>query len=110
MGNPTKPKTPAKEPGYPLRTGACAFGDHVLQKDGPDEPWKDSFGSYECPDAPNLEEGPMPHHRPGAPVLTKPAPTRLLTSSTQRHEYEPGDGRHAMHTDPLCNVCGLAKH
>ncbi|MEQ7008371.1 hypothetical protein ABN028_19540 [Actinopolymorpha sp. B17G11] len=25
---------------------------------------------------------------------------------TTRHEYEPGDQSHRMHTDPLCRTCG----
>jgi hypothetical protein len=24
----------------------------------------------------------------------------------ERHDYEPGDDHHPMHTDPLCAVCG----
>lgn len=26
-----------------------------------------------------------------------------------RHEYEPGEATHRMHTDPLCLVCGAPK-
>lgn len=27
----------------------------------------------------------------------------------ETHDYEPGDERHAMHTDPLCRICGQSK-
>lgn len=27
-----------------------------------------------------------------------------------QHDYEPGDNRHPMHTDPLCRICGQPKH
>ena len=31
------------------------------------------------------------------------------TAEDERHDYEPGDGSHPMHTDPLCRICGKAK-
>jgi hypothetical protein len=34
---------------------------------------------------------------------------RPLREVTERHEYEPGEGSHPMHTDPLCKVCGAPK-
>ena len=27
-----------------------------------------------------------------------------------KHEYEPGEIHYAMHTDPACKICGLAKN
>lgn len=27
----------------------------------------------------------------------------------QHHDYEPGQGRHPMQTDPLCDICGQPK-
>jgi hypothetical protein len=27
----------------------------------------------------------------------------------ERHEYEPGERTHPMHTDPVCRVCGEPK-
>lgn len=30
-------------------------------------------------------------------------------NDTDRHEYEPGDERHPMHSDPLCRICGQPK-
>jgi hypothetical protein len=29
-----------------------------------------------------------------------------LDAMLDRHDYEPGDTRHPMHTDPACRVCG----
>lgn len=31
-------------------------------------------------------------------------------SKCDRHDYEPGDVTHPMHTDPNCRHCGEAKH
>lgn len=28
----------------------------------------------------------------------------------ERHEYEPGEATHPMHSDPLCGVCGYPKN
>lgn len=28
----------------------------------------------------------------------------------EHHDYEPGEGRHAMHTDPLCRICGNSQN
>lgn len=30
----------------------------------------------------------------------------LADRIADRHDYEPGDTRHPMHTDPACRVCG----
>lgn len=27
----------------------------------------------------------------------------------EKHDYEPGEATHPMHTDPLCRVCGYPK-
>lgn len=32
-----------------------------------------------------------------------------MTAEAERHDYEPGDGRHPGQTDPLCRTCGQAK-
>lgn len=29
-----------------------------------------------------------------------------MTVETARHDWEPSNYSHAMHTDPVCNVCG----
>lgn len=26
------------------------------------------------------------------------------------HDYEPGEGTHPMHTDPMCRICGQARN
>jgi hypothetical protein len=59
-------------PGYPKRAARCKHGDHVLSKAAPDAPWRDAFDNPECQDAPNPEDGPMPGHEPGSPVLSPP--------------------------------------
>lgn len=28
----------------------------------------------------------------------------------EKHDYEPGETIHPMHTDPLCSVCGYPKN
>lgn len=28
----------------------------------------------------------------------------------ERHDYEPGETTHPMHTDPNCRVCGEVRH
>ena len=32
-----------------------------------------------------------------------------MSSENECHEYEPGEGTHAMHTDPACAACGQPK-
>lgn len=35
--------------------------------------------------------------------------SELPSGVTVKHDYEPGDQRDPMHTDPLCRVCGQPK-
>lgn len=30
--------------------------------------------------------------------------------TVERHDYEPGERTHPMHTDPLCRACGQPKN
>ena len=32
-----------------------------------------------------------------------------MASESEKHDYEPGESRDPMHTDPLCRVCGQPK-
>ncbi len=59
---------------YPLRCASCLFCENVLQKASPDADWKDPFGGTQCGSAPNPEDGPMPYHEPGSPIVRKPEP------------------------------------
>ena len=33
-----------------------------------------------------------------------------MTAEDSKHDYEPGEGRHAMSADPLCAVCGARRN
>jgi hypothetical protein len=59
------------------RAASCRFGEHILHRHGPGEPWVAAQlgglgDSPECPDAPNPEDGPMPGHEPGTAAVTNP--------------------------------------
>lgn len=62
-----------------------------------------------------LAYGVGPAHSPDVdkmpPPPTEEIPTwpKLKSSQAVRHDYEPGDDTHPMHTDPLCIVCGQPK-
>lgn len=55
----------------PFARSMCRFGDHALEQQEEGGPWVSGYGmvypgvTQECPDAPNPDEGPMPHHEPG---------------------------------------------
>jgi hypothetical protein len=67
---------------YPLRCLECAFCQATLHKDGPDQPWKDPFGGDQCEHAPNPDDGPMPGHEPGSPVVARPPePERVFVEN-----------------------------
>jgi hypothetical protein len=34
---------------------------------------------------------------------------KKLPATGKRHDYEPSEESHPMHTDPVCNVCGSPK-
>lgn len=37
------------------------------------------------------------------------APARGKDCAMKRHDYEPGEDTHPMHTDPACKACGRPK-
>lgn len=83
--------------GYPLRCAACEHCYLPMQKDTPTSRWEDAFGNPECAAAPNPDDGPMPGHEPGAPVISKPdvpvIPARVVHSRPPGCECASGAGR-----------------
>lgn len=71
---------------YPKRT-MCRFGDHTLSQASPDAQWLDAWGGWECPDAPNPDDGPMPSHEPGAKILSPSSPRMCTAIAKKGDEY-----------------------
>lgn len=72
-GGKTPECVPAQDEGYPLRCMRCAHCGRSLHKDSPTDPWRDFSNNPECEIAPNPDDGPMPGHEPGTPVVRRPA-------------------------------------
>lgn len=77
---PCEPRSDTQPPAAaeaPYAYSTCAFCKRTIQQATPGAPWglkKIGTPGYdsECPQAPNPDDGPMPSHRPGTPVVTNP--------------------------------------